>query len=102
LLAASADGAPGTLPASQSGVNISRPGVLVTAFGANPDGPGTILRVWEQAGKSGETTVTLPVKFTEALPVTLRGERTGAPIGIHANKLVFPLKCNAPASFILR
>ncbi len=61
LQAATAGWLPGTLPASQTGLTLSRRGVLVTAFGDDPDGnPGTLLRVWEQSGKSGELAVTLP------------------------------------------
>ena len=61
LLAASATGTAGTLPMVQSGLALSRPGVLVTAFGADPDGnPGTLLRFWDQSGESGKVTVTLP------------------------------------------
>jgi len=41
----------------------------VTAFGKNPDGPGTVLRVWEQAGHAGEMTVAIPGKFRHAMPV---------------------------------
>ena len=37
-----------------------RKGVAVTAFGPNPDGPGTVLRVWEQGGAAGPLTVMLP------------------------------------------
>jgi len=37
----------------------SRPGVLVTAFGANLDGERTLLCVWEQAGVSGKLSVEL-------------------------------------------
>ncbi len=45
LLAAAAEGAGGTLPSIQSGVSVSRPGVLITAFGGDPDGvnKGTLL-----------------------------------------------------------
>ena len=50
LLVATAKGPAGTLPVSQTGLSLSRPGVLVTAFGDDPDGnPGTLLRVWEQS-----------------------------------------------------
>ena len=102
LLTVAATGA-GTLPATQAGIAVSRPGTLVTAFGANPDGKGTILRVWEQTGVSGNLTVTLPVgaKFTTAIPVTLRGEKTGEPVKITDGNLVFQLKAYAPASFVL-
>ena len=53
LLAAVADGPAGKLPKAQAGLSVSRPGVLVTAFGQNPDGAGMLLRLWEQSGTSG-------------------------------------------------
>ena len=58
----------GNFPPTASGLALSRRGVLLTAFGDNPDGAGTCLRVWEQAGASGELTVTLPAstKFATA------------------------------------
>ena len=66
---------PGTLPPTQAGITLSRKGVAVTAFGPNPDGPGTVLRVWEQGGTAGPLTVTLPAaRFISATPVNLRGE----------------------------
>ena len=103
LLAAVADGPAGRLPATQTGLSLSRPGVLVTAFGDNPDGQGTLLRVWEQSGVSGQLTVTLPdgARFTTATPVNLRGEKTGAPISISAGALKFDLHAYAPASFLI-
>ena len=60
LLAAVADGPAGKLPPTQAGLSVSRPGVLVTAFGPIPTATGTLLRVWEQSGVSGELVVTLP------------------------------------------
>ena len=103
LLAASADDSNGILPASQSGLRMSRPGTLVTAFGQNPDGTGTLLRVWEQTGTDGDLTITLPdgVKFATATPVNLRGEKSGEPIPITTGKLSVSLKAYSPASFIL-
>ncbi|HEX7261032.1 MAG TPA: hypothetical protein VF258_04400 [Luteolibacter sp.] len=102
LLAAVADGPAGPLPATQSGIGVSRPGVLVTAFGQNPDGKGTLLRLWEQNGESNPVTVTLPGQFTTAVPVNLRGERSGSPIKIANGKLTIPLGKYAPASFLLQ
>jgi hypothetical protein len=107
LLAAPASGEGGKLPAAQSGLTVSRKGALVTAFGANPDGAGTLLRVWEMAGVSGDVAVTLPVgaKFTEVRPVNLRGEAiagtAGSPVKLNGGKLTFHLNAYAPASFIL-
>ena len=105
LLAAAADGPGGSLPAVQSGLSVSRPGVLVTAFGADPDGvnKGTLLRVWDQSGASGELVVNLPAGFqaASATAVDLRGEKTGSPIPIKDGRLIFDLHAYSPASFIL-
>ena len=87
----------------------------MTAFCPNPDGAGTVLRVWEQAGfsghsghsgfsgKGGTITVTLPkgMKATSARPVNLRGEPAGEPIAIKDGKFSFDLGAWAPKSFIL-
>ncbi|MCF7674533.1 MAG: hypothetical protein K9M97_04260 [Akkermansiaceae bacterium] len=93
----------GKLPATQTGVAVSRPGTLLTAFGRNPDGDGTILRVWEQAGIAGNLTITLPVnaRYQTATPVNLRGEKSGDPLKITGGKLIIHLKAYAPASFVL-
>lgn len=93
----------GKLPNRQQGISLSRKGVAVTAFDPNPDGEGTVLRVWEQAGISGRLEVTFPdgAKFTSAQPVNLRGESNGEPIKITALKLTFDIDAYAPASFIL-
>jgi alpha-mannosidase len=103
LLAIATEGPGGTLPATRTGIAVSRPGTLVTAFGENPDGTGTLLRVWEQAGVSGNLTLTLPAGFkaTRAIPVDLRGVKSGASLEINDGKLTFPLKAYAPASFLV-
>ncbi len=94
----------GKLPVSQSGITLSRKGVDLTAFGPNPDGDGTILRVWEQGGISGKLEVTLPsgAKFNTAVPVNLRGEKTGEPMKISGGRLSFDLHAYAPVSLILK
>ena len=103
LLAVASAGT-GSGPASQAGLSVSRPGAVVTAFGQNPDGEGTVLRVWEQAGIAGELTVQLPSgsRFHSATPVSLRGEKTGRPIQVVERRLTFRLKAYSPASFILK
>ena len=101
LLAARADAPAGKLPPTQTGLSVSRPGVLVTAFGQNPDGPGILLRVWDQSGTTGELLVTLPGTFQTATPVDLRGEKTGPPAKIPGGRLTFELRAYAPASFVL-
>jgi hypothetical protein len=100
---ASANTRRGKLPTEQKGLSVSRPGVLITAFGANPDGEGTLLRVWEQAGVSGKLTVELPkrIRIAKATPVNLRGEKMGESIRVPDAKLTFELGAFAPVSFIL-
>lgn len=75
----------------------------VTAFGPNPDGPGTPLRLWEMAGVSGDVTVTLPAgaKHTSAQSVNLRVEKSGESVPLTNGMLSFRLVAFAPASFML-
>jgi alpha-mannosidase len=103
LLIGFADGAAGHYPRSKSGLSASREGTLVTAFGQNPDGAGVILRLWEQAGLSGDITISLTAnsKFTKATPVNLRGKAIGSVIALSNDKLSFFLKAYAPVSFVL-
>jgi alpha-mannosidase len=101
LLATVTTGQGRSLPAMQSGVTVSRKGVALTAFGQNPDGTGTLLRVWEQAGVSGGLTITIPGNFTSATAVNLRGEPLGQPQALSAGKIAVALEKFAPAGFIL-
>lgn len=101
LLAARSTSRPGKLPPTQAGVTLSRKGVLVTAFGKNPDGPGTILRLWEQGGNSGDLTVKLSGSFRTATPVTLRGEKTGPAVAIADGAFTVNLGRYSPATFVL-
>jgi hypothetical protein len=103
LLTGTAEGTAGNAPAKNTGISISGKGILITAFGGNPDGKGTVLRLWEQGGVSGSVTVTLPrgATYTKAIPVNLRGEVTGKSIYVSKNKVTFFLHAYAPASFIL-
>lgn len=93
----------GQLPVEFSGLSLSRRGVLLTAFGPNPNGSGTLIRVWEQAGVTGELAVALPAgsKHATATPVNLRGEKRGEPLQMTDGTFSFLLKAYAPASFIL-
>jgi hypothetical protein len=102
LIAVATTGRGDRLPSTQGGLAVSRRGTVVTAFGDNPDGEGTLLRVWEMAGVSGELTVTLPGKFTSATPVNLRGETIGQWSPIRERKISLPLAAYAPASFLLK
>ncbi len=103
LLAAVADGAPGALPPRGRGLELSRKGILVTAFGSNPDGPGTVLRLWEQAGESGTVRVRLPEGTTirQVQPVDLRGRPIGKPIAVKNGSFKLQVGAFAPASVVL-
>jgi hypothetical protein len=93
----------GQLPPSQSGIELSRKGIAVTAFGPNPDGPGTVLRLWEQAGQKGSCTVHLPatLRASTVQPVDLRGRPNGPPIPVGQGQFTIPLHPYAPASLVL-
>lgn len=103
LMASASSGARGRLPASQPGVSVSRPGVVVTALKQNSKGKVTFLRLWELAGESGRVIVQLPPGSLAriARPVNLRGDSLGEPIAIQAGSFEFALNCFAPASFEL-
>jgi hypothetical protein len=94
----------GKLPAQQKGIELSRKGIVVTAYGQDADGnKGTLLRIWEEAGNDGMVSITLPVgkTFRKATPVNLRGEANGKTINIVQGKFSCAVKAFGPASFIL-
>jgi len=103
LLGAAATGLGGRLPAARAGVSVSRPGVLVTAFGSSPALKGTLLRIWEVAGKSGKIVVKLPsgAAAKAAQPVDLRGRPSGRAIPVRNDSFELSIKAFAPASFEL-
>lgn len=92
------------VPDASAGLSLSRRGVLVTALGANPDGPGTVLRLWELAGQAGPVTVRLPsgLSVESVHPVNLRGQPQGEPLPVAAGAFTARLGAFAPASFVLR
>ncbi len=94
---------PGALLPVTSGLSLSRKGITVTAFGPNPDGEGTLLRLWELAGTSGDCTVTLPEALpTKSIqPVDLRGRPVGKPVAVKDRAFSVKLPAFAPASFTL-
>jgi len=96
------DGKAGEKPLAQKGVSLSRKGILVTAFYKSKEG--TILRLWEQAGKEGTCVVSL-IKgngFKRAYPCDLRN-RVIDDKGVEIVNDSFSIQMNAnqPASFIL-
>jgi alpha-mannosidase len=105
LIAITASGKGTKLPSQQSGVSVSRKGILVTAFGDDPDGnKGTLIRLWEEAGNSGMVSIALPAgkQFHKATPINLRGAVNGKSINIVQGKFSCPIKAFGPASFILQ
>ncbi|HYG33463.1 MAG TPA: hypothetical protein VEC99_01685, partial [Clostridia bacterium] len=103
LMAAVAEGNPGPLAPTKSGLSVSRKGVAITAFGPNPDGSGLVLRFWEYSGQSGKCRVRFPagLRIARAIPVDLRGHPTGAAVEIHRHSFTTQLNAFAPASFVL-
>jgi len=102
LLATVADGPGGTLPTEQQGILVSRPGILVTACGTNPDGAGMLLRLWEMNGDSGPCQITFPggMRVTSLQPVNLRGTTIGQPVSVTKYTFVVDAKAYAPMSFV--
>jgi hypothetical protein len=103
LLAAKSNASPGPLPPSQAGLELSRKGVQVTAFGPNPDGEGILLRLWEQAGQDGVCTIRLPesLRKHKARPCNLRGQPSQERIELREGVLEVPLTHFAPTSVLL-
>ncbi|WP_143305950.1 glycoside hydrolase family 38 N-terminal domain-containing protein [Chitinophaga vietnamensis] len=93
----------GQLPAREHGVQLSMKGVMITAFAENPDGEGTILCLWEQAGNNGQCTVTLPAHhpFKTACYCDLRGEPLGKPFAV-SDKITVNIHANEPVSILLK
>jgi hypothetical protein len=105
LLVSMANSKGGNLPAEQEGITCSRKGVVITAFSKNFNNEkNTLIRVWEQAGNSGELTISFPphLEVSTAQPVNLRGEMMGDHIPVKGGMLSFELGKYAPASFILK
>jgi alpha-mannosidase len=102
-LAAYADGPAGPLPVNTAGIELSRPGVLVTAFGPNPDGAGWVLRLWEQSGNAGSCRVRLgePWSMAKVQPCDLRGQPAGPGFQSVNRSWTAALHSFAPASFLL-
>jgi hypothetical protein len=103
LLAAASNVAPGAMPASRRGLELSRKGILITAYGSNPDGAGTVLRLWEQAGQSGTVEVQLPegTNVKQVQPVDLRGRPIGQPIPVKSGGFKVQVGAFAPVSLVL-
>ena len=103
LLAGLSNSTAGALPVSARGVSLSRPGVLLTAFGPNPDGDGNLLRIWEDAGQSGPHTVALTEGFQvdRVQPIDLRGRPLGEVIAVTDGRFTCRLGKYEPKSFLI-
>jgi alpha-mannosidase len=88
---------------TRRGLELSRKGIQVTAYGPNPDGPGTVLRLWELAGKSGPVRVRLAdgMGTKQAQPVDLRGRTLGKPIAVKNGSFEVQAAAFAPVSVVL-
>ena len=103
LLAATDHGKGGRLPRDNQGLSVSKAGVLVTAFGRNPDGNGMLLRLWDQSGVAGHTSIRLPsgLPVRSARLVNLRGEPLGVTLPASNGVIEVPLNAFAPCSLLL-
>ena len=101
LIAAYTDGQGGNLPLSAEGIQLSRKGVLVTAFDSNEEG--VLLRIWEQSGKGGKCEITLPDNgYRMAQVCNLRDEQTGKVLPVKQNKIIVELNAYQPMSLLLK
>jgi hypothetical protein len=103
LLAGFASNGNASIPSYAKGIEVSMKGVLVTAFGKNPNGDGMILRLWEQAGNSGNCIVSLPdcLNGREVIPVNLRGEENGRAFKVTDGKISIEVSSFKPYTFII-
>jgi hypothetical protein len=97
------EGEAGDHPLSQSGISVDREGILLTAFFNSTEG--TVLRFWEQVGKSGKCTISLAKNsgFKRAYPCDLRNNIIDAKgIPIENDSFSCLINANQPVSFILK
>jgi glycosyl hydrolase family 38 len=93
----------GKLPPKAAGLELSRRDVLVTSFGIDPHTEKLMLRLWEQAGKDGPCTITLPegLNVSAAQPCDLRGRVNGDRIAVDDGVLQVDIRHNAPLNLEL-
>jgi len=102
-LAAWCEGPAGAQPPLQTGIELSRKGVLLTALGPNPDGDGLLLRLWEQVGGKEPCTVRFPTGLRphRVQPCDLRGRPIGQAIPVENGQVTVPCEPFAPVSLLL-
>jgi alpha-mannosidase len=103
LVAIAAAGGGGDLPAHASGLELSREDVFLTAFGRNPFGEDTILRLWEQSGKDGSVDIVFPPALAPSAlqPCDLYSRPNGDAIAVKNGRCTVTIRRNAPATFLL-
>ncbi len=104
LNAAIGEGKPGEFPVSAQGIGLSRKGIVITAFGKNPDGEGTILRLLETSGHDGKCTIKLPDSsgFKTVQLRDLRGTALGSALPLTQRKVTIDINHYSPVSMILK
>lgn len=88
----------------QSGILVSQPGVIVTAFGRNSLSDQLILRLWNMNRTEKNTLVSLPgnKNVSQVIPINLRGEVLGDPLPVRDQKFHINIPGFSPVSFIVR
>jgi alpha-mannosidase len=104
LHAAFSEDKPGKFPVDAQGIGLSRKGIVITAFGKNPDGEGTVLRLWETSGHDGKCTIVLPdySVFKTVQLCDLRGTSLGSVFPIKQRKVTIDINHYSPVSMILK
>lgn len=103
LMATWEDGPAGTNVSNACGLYVSKKGVVVTAFGPNPNGSGLVLRLWDESGITGPCHVLLPAHLeAQAKPVDLRGQPVDMKFEASGNRLEWKMNAFSPATFELR
>jgi hypothetical protein len=100
LVAGFATGEGGSLPTRRAGLTTDRKGMLVTAWGRDPEGDGLRLRLWEMAGQGGEVRLHLPegTEFPGVAAIDLRGRPLDLPIDRRRGELRVPCPAFAPVT----
>lgn len=102
LLSQVATGPAGPLPLVNSGPSLPANGILVTALGPNPDGSGTLLRLWDLAGNSGTCPLRLPASLQTPTiqQIDLRGNAADTALHPTGTELLINLQPFAPHSLL--
>jgi alpha-mannosidase len=93
----------GRQPLTFRGVEVRDKNVSVTAFAPDASSGGFLLRLWESAGRTCDTEIRLPdgSAFRSAMPVDLRGRKSGPAIPVVNGTLRVACPANRPVSLIL-